>query len=379
MSAGNHKRQGRSLRERLLDWLPSRSADEVEDQPLAEPTERAPRIQRDPTGANRRRENPLWVAVAWLLPMGAAVLAFSTPFLGIQMHDYLMQTGHFFVRSVVVEGNQRLGEDDLLALANIQAGTHLLSADLSDMEARLESHPWVARAVIQRDLPDKLMLSITEHRAVAYVVLDDLMLANADGVPFAVAEPQDDLDIPILTGLSPGAFDTEVSAASTRSDIRAAVNLARLYGSMGLANRWPIAEIRLTQRRKMHLVLSRTGTEVALGKGPYREKLYRLEWVLEKLHQEGAVAEYLLLDGAIASNPDRDDGRVIVRADLAATPEELAEEAHRRAELQAQELAKPDADGAPQAGPIGILPEFNAGEPRGDTSNPEHHRAKNRR
>ena len=211
------------------------------------------------------------------------------------------------------------------------------------------------------------------------VVLDDLMLANADGVPFAVAEPQDDLDIPILTGLSPGAFDTEVSAASTRSDIRAAVNLARLYGSMGLANRWPIAEIRLTQRRKMHLVLSRTGTEVALGKGPYREKLYRLEWVLEKLHQEGAVAEYLLLDGAIASNPDRDDGRVIVRADLAATPEELAEEAHRRAELQAQELAKPDADGAPQAGPIGILPEFNAGEPRGDTSNPEHHRAKNRR
>jgi len=129
----------------------------------------------------------------------------------------------------------------------------------------------------------------------------------------------------------------------------------------------------------MHLVLSRTGTEVALGKGPYREKLYRLEWVLEKLHQEGAVAEYLLLDGAIASNPDRDDGRVIVRADLAATPEELAEEAHRRAELQAQELAKPDADGAPQAGPIGILPEFNAGEPRGDTSNPEHHRAKNRR
>ncbi|MEC9073284.1 MAG: FtsQ-type POTRA domain-containing protein [Myxococcota bacterium] len=371
MTTGNHRRQGRSLKERLLSWLPQLSnRDSAEaPAPAAEPVELAPpapapRVRREQTGSNRRRENPLWVAATWGVPMVAAVLAFSTPFLGIQMHDYLMHSGHFFVRDVVVQGNDRMGDQDLLALAGIRAGTHLLSADLSDMEARLESHPWIARATAQRDLPDKLRITVTEHRPVAYAALDELMLVNVDGSPFAIADPQDDMDIPIVSGLAPDAFDTELSAARSRSDLRAAVNLHRLYHTMGLATRWPIGEIRVLNRRKMSLVLSGTGTEVVLGQGPYREKLYRLEWVLEKLHQENAVAEYLLLDGAIASNPGRDDGRVVVRADLAATPEEIAAEAHRRA--QQQVVAPPGTDpntpeipGGALPAPPGILPQLS--------------------
>lgn len=280
---------------------------------------------------NRRREHPMWLVMAWLVPVTAAIIAFASPFLGVQVHEYLLQTGHFFVREVVVDGNEHLSEEDLLDLAGIRAGTHVLAADLEDMAARIRSHSWVSFARVDRELPDRLLLTITEHHPVAFVALDELMIVNTLGEPFTLAGPDDQMDLPILSGLAPDAFDTNARAAVARADVRAAVNLTRLYEAMGFTNRWPIGEVRIEPGRRLTLVISETGTEAILGTGPYRQKLYRLEWVLEMLYQQGQVAQYVLLHGTGPSLDGRDDGRVIIRADLALSQGEAADEASRRA------------------------------------------------
>ena len=83
----------------------------------------------------------------------------------------------------------------------------------------------------------------------------------------------------------------------------------------------------------MTLVISDIGTEAVMGTGPFRQKLYRLEWILEKLIQENTVGDYVLLDGSGPATGKRDDGRVVVAAALARTPKEIAAEAQRRAQL----------------------------------------------
>jgi cell division protein FtsQ len=277
------------------------------------------------------REHPALILASWLIPVAGALTAFASPFLGVRVHEYLMETGHFFVREVHIEGQERLKESDVLAVARIQPGTHVLSADLEDMEKRLENDPWIARAQVHRQLPDRLSVLITEHHPVALVALDELMLVGADGEPFAVLGPEDDLQLPIVSGIPAESFLHPSLAAVARADIRAAVNLVRLYESMGFTNRWPVGEVRVSTGRKLTLVLSGLGTEVTLGTGPYRQKLYRLEWVLEMLHSRGKAADYVLLDGTGPTLDGRDDGRVVLRADLAPNDEDAADAASRRA------------------------------------------------
>lgn len=285
---------------------------------------------------NRRRENPLLIMLLWLLPMTAALAAFATPFLGARAYEYLMSTGHFMVRDVMVAGADHLDQPEILSLAGIRSGTHVLASDLDAMARRIESHPWVANALVERELPDRLIVTLDEHRPVAYIVLDRMWLVNASGEPFSEATRGSVLPLPIITGLKPGAFGpdaTTAEAAVGRADVRAAVNLARLYTEVGLTNRWPVAEVRVETGGRMTIIVSELGTEAVLGTGPYRQKLYRLEWVLEKLHQDSKSADYVLLDGAGPRTGMRDDGKVVVASDLARTQSEIAEEAVRRARI----------------------------------------------
>lgn len=322
----------------LKSWLPSISLPSwrgTKSTEKASAPENAPReSHKAPESVAERRgfrEHPALILASWLIPVAGALTAFASPFLGVRMHEYIMETGHFFVREVHVEGQERMEESDILSAAGIQAGTHVLATDLDEIEERLEAEPWIARAQVNRQLPDRLSVLITEHHAVAYVALHELMLVGADGEPFAVPGPEDDLDLPIVSGIPAESFLHPSMAAVARADIRAAVNLVRLYDSMGFTNRWPVGEVRVETGRRLSIVLSDIGTEVTLGTGPYRQKLYRLEWVLEVLHSREKTADYILLDGTGPTLDGRDDGRVILRADLAPNAEAAADAASRRA------------------------------------------------
>lgn len=283
-------------------------------------------------------------AMLWLMPVGLAAAAFATPLVGAQAYDYIMQTGHFHVRDVFVEGNQRLTYDDIKTLAGLSAGTHLLHADLASMQNRLEAHPWVSRVNIRKELPDRLIIQMTEHKPVAFLESSDgLMLVNDLGEPFTPLQAGEMYDLPIVTGFDDETWLVPARATAARSDVRTAVNLTRLYRSMGLATRWPIAELRVEADRRMTLVVSPHGTEAVLGRGPYRSKLYRLEWVLENLHQQNKVADYVLLD---IERGGTDDGRVIVRAEVAPKASELRKEARAHADKAAEKAIDKAAEDA---------------------------------
>jgi cell division protein FtsQ len=262
-------------------------------------------------------------ALMVVLPLAVAATGFATPVLGVKAYKYVMQTGHFYVKDVLVAGNDRLTYEDIRELASLKPNTHLLATDLEGMEVDLERHPWVAAAHVQRELPNRLIVRISEHKPVAYVALGELWLVNRAGVPFTKVDGTTQLDLPIITGVSVKALENKTTRERSRARIRAAVSLARLYRTMGLDNRWPIGEINIGGADTYSLVLSRDGTQVALGQHPFRHKLYKLEWVLENLRQRQRVADYVLLD---LSRDGRDDGRVIVKADVAPTTAEKARE-----------------------------------------------------
>lgn len=345
---GRNKRRNRrrvTWRERLSQLLrrrrpmPTRPEPELLGAAEEAALEAAAGLRRSRLGPKPRM---VLVLLGWAAPLAVAVVAFATPLLGVRAYHYVQESEHFHVADVVIDGHERLPLEEVSELAGIVAGTNVLDADLDIMAARLQAHPWIAKATLTRELPDTLQIRIVEHRPVAFVAIGELYLIDSTGEPFAVASGEDQLDLPIITGIEPELWTTSVGAELARSDVRSALNLARQYHAMGLSVRWPLAEVRVEPGRRLTLVISEHGTEAVVGRAPYRDKLYRLEWVLENLHRRGKVAEYVLLDLQSGGDWARDEGRVVVKADLAPTREQLAERAASRARRLDVEPPAPD-------------------------------------
>ncbi len=108
-----------------------------------------------PAGTRRPMHRALRLALgvlAFLAPIAAAVAAFTVPMLGVRAYEYVMQSGYFHVREVLVEhvtqpgrsaALPHLAQEELLQIAGIDAGTHVIEADVDAMTQRLIDHPWI--------------------------------------------------------------------------------------------------------------------------------------------------------------------------------------------------------------------------------------------
>ncbi len=320
----------------------------------------------------------------WAMPLVAAAIAFAVPLIGVRAYEYVMTSAYFHVREVIVDQSSTrmtmgsgqpyvpyLSKNEILEIAGIGPGTHLLEADMDAMTARLAAHPWIRWAKVVKDLPDVLVIHVVEHIPSAFVspfvdnaaglptttaTTPGLFLVDELGQVFAPAPADRVLALPVITGLSLARLEDVGAAAAVRQELEAGLNVLRLWESHGLSRRYPVGELRLMPGATFGLVLeiadtSHSGrggaTEVVLGRGPFREKLLRLEWILEHLYADGKTAEYILLDVVDALDPRAiamGGARVVVKADLARDTVEALDEMVRRAPV----APAPEAPEAPE-------------------------------
>jgi hypothetical protein len=299
-----------------------------------------------------RVARPVLGFLAWAAPLAAAVVAFTVPLLGVRAYEYVMDSGYFRVREVVVDHAGPAGAPDangttrrelrgdktppphhdrakLLEIAGIDAGTHVLEADLEAMTRRLEADPWIRWAKVERELPDRLVVHVVEHQPSAFLAAGDLYLVDELGVPFALAPADLALTLPVISGIDPDRLTDARESPVIAQELASALNIFRIWGGADLSHRYPVGELRLQPGGAVTLVLegkaTGTATEIVLGRGPFREKLFRVEWILEHLRSVGSTAEYILLDlgdelastgSPYAGTTDIAGARVVVKADV---------------------------------------------------------------
>lgn len=297
----------------------------------------------------RRVARPVLGFLAWAAPLAAAIAAFTVPLLGVRAYEYVMDSGYFRVREVVVDHAGPTGKDgagtrelrgaeappphhdraELLRIAGIDAGTHVLEADLEAMTKKLEADPWIRWAKVERELPDRIVIHVVEHEPSAFLAAGDLYLVDELGVPFAAAPADLALKLPVISGIEPERLTDAQESAAIAQELASALNIFRIWAGAGLSHRYPIGELRLQPGGAVTLVLegkaTGTATEIVLGRGPFREKLFRVEWILEHLRSVGSTAEYILLDlgdelassgSPYAGATEMAGARVVVKADV---------------------------------------------------------------
>jgi cell division protein FtsQ len=106
----------------------------------------------------------------------------------------------FPIATVAITGEKHLSRDEIVAAAGVTARSSLLFFDVADARARLLTNPWVAEATVQKLLPDRLVISISERAAFALwqkagrvgviaadgTVLEPSVLPRYAGLPFVV-------------------------------------------------------------------------------------------------------------------------------------------------------------------------------------------------
>lgn len=201
------------------------------------------------------------------------------------------QSAYFLVRDIDVEPTAHLDRAAIIEATGLGAPRNIFDFDTDAAREALLLHPWVATARVSKVLPERIVIRLEERRASGAVVLDVPYLVDATGHPFAQAGPDEIAGLPMVTGLERRDFDLDPEGACER--VQTALAVARRYALSPLATRRPLGSVHLAPAGRLELMLGRT--RVALGQGDFRDKIGRLEQILDTLSARGMDAGYILL------------------------------------------------------------------------------------
>lgn len=139
----------------------------------------------------RKSRGLIWGPVSFLLIVIAAVFGMSVFF---RVHD------------VVVTGNVRYTEEEIILASGIEKGDNLFFINRGAATAKINARlPYVEQAWIERSLPNKLEIHITESDAIAVVTAEDgtLWVLDRNCKLLATAGQSEVAGLIAVEGLSP--------------------------------------------------------------------------------------------------------------------------------------------------------------------------------
>lgn len=226
-----------------------------------------------------------------------ALLA-ATGFGGYHGYRRVAASTYFNVKSIEVTGTRRAPRSELVRSVESSRGRSLFAVDLKAIARAVEGHPWVKRADVRRELPDRLVIEVTEHRAQAVLLLGHLYLVGEDGEVFKRAALDEVEGLPVITGVDRLSYLNEPAAARARV-VRGLEALRRYYDG---APRPPLSEVNVGEREQVTLYL-RHGVAVRLGAaGADPTRLKRFDRVWAALGPDTQRVRVVYLDNEIRTD-----------------------------------------------------------------------------
>jgi cell division septal protein FtsQ len=221
----------------------------------------------------RRRPATLILALCALAVLGL-VLAGAVrilPGIGKKIGD----SSYFRLEGVDVIGVERADRNEIGRAIGFAAGSPLLETDLVAIRERVEKIDWVKDALVKRDLPNKLVITIVEHTPVAATMTDDgLRFVDPDGGQARINAGIGDL--PIFVGMT------------SKAEYAEGARLLEQLTAGGIVADGRVQTMRY-DRVMGYTVITRGGVEIRFGLPPFDEKIRRLAEVLQDAEKRGPV------------------------------------------------------------------------------------------
>jgi cell division protein FtsQ len=254
------------------------------------------------TGAAVRKKNVF--KVAGLATVTVSLLLFILIGGGQKILNNLESSPFFHVSGIVISGTENISQEKLREASGIILHqTSLIGLNCSQVEASLVTVPWVARALVKRNWPSTVEISIVENVPVALLHSknsngNQLQYIDKKGIPFHLVKPGADVDFPVITGL------TEISEPLVKEKALAEVLvfLKSVSGNNPYLPAQSISEIHLDQDGEMVVYLVENPFPIFFGNSNTDKKYVRLVQVLKALYKKqkgkGSISqiEYIQMD-----------------------------------------------------------------------------------
>jgi cell division protein FtsQ len=236
-------------------------------------------------------------AAAWI--GGTAAAAGIALWTGQEVYRWATTAPLFQIKELVVTNESsradHLAPDRIRAVSGLTLGENIFQAKLWQARIRLGEDPWIRSATLTREFPHRVQIRVEQRRAIAYVDLSGLYVIDDRGQIFKRASWEDQLDLPIVTGLS--RKDFIAGKTEVREQIESALSL--IVTPPGMMVPWDpkeLSEVHFDEDLGVTLELGELPTAVELGFPPFEDKLDRLRRARGELQRRQLQAEALYLD-----------------------------------------------------------------------------------
>lgn len=210
---------------------------------------------------------------------------------------YAMGSDHFALKEIRCEGLSHLTEEDVADAAGLRLGTSIMAIDPDTVEHALAREDWVRKVHVRRELPNTLIVEITERTPVAVLAAGDLYLLDDTATPFTRVGVREYPDLPVMSLSSVESVRLEdMRSLGLQSMLAEALALIPEYGRTGLGDRFPLEEISVDPVEGFRIYSRGGQVTFVLGHGPFVKKWERLKVVLSDLDSREAEVITVLLD-----------------------------------------------------------------------------------
>ena len=142
----------------------------------------------------------------WAVGVAGVVLLAGIGFGVYEVRSFFLHDARFTVAAsddIRVTGNQQVTEDDIHAVFAEDIGRNIFHVPLAERRAQLEALPWVHHATVERLLPDRIAVAISERVPSAFVQNNgSVELVDSDGVVLDMpASLASKYSFPVVTGV----------------------------------------------------------------------------------------------------------------------------------------------------------------------------------
>lgn len=180
------------------------------------------------------------------------------------------------VGEIRVEGNNVVSSPEILAMVNISPGEKLFEVDLYAAQKRIMQNPFMKDVSVTRHVPGILTIDIQERKAVAAVILNDVLYLDAEGVVLPPSRSEQLFDLPVVTGtLNADAFSPGKRVAA--ANVLEALSILGTAHALGTEIFVRISEVHLQGNSDIVLYSSEYGIPIIFGHGDAAPKLMKLD------------------------------------------------------------------------------------------------------
>ena len=248
---------------------------------------------------NRRARPRRLMGSLRLLAMTALILVMSALF--VAGYAAVIRAAYFQAQSIRVTRMQRLTRQAVLTQAGITRGDNILAVNLRLVRKRLLAHPWIATALVAREIPQTITIEVVEQSPLAIADLEKGLLMNTQGRIFKVLGPDDSRDLPLITGLT--GYDIILRDDPLTPAVVSVVELLTANRSARIGPEYRrIRRVHLDPEMGITLTTWKERREIKMGFNDYAARFSRLEQLLPYLERRDDWYGFKVID---VHNPDR--------------------------------------------------------------------------